>query len=471
MPKVLSREYIIAHLPLWREDPIAFFEDVIPAFKPNKQQSEVVMAIAQVGAWASIKSGHGVGKTSTLACVGLWFLSVFSDAKVPITSPSKEQLKNTFWPEFRKWHKEMAEPFKSDIDITAEKVSIKSRPDTFAVARTARKENPDALQGFHAEHLLFLVDEASGVPAKIFEVAMGALTTVDTRFALTGNPALTSGFFYDTHNKEGMSDEWIKLTISCINNSNVDPTYPAKIASQYGENSDQYRVRVLGEFPLQSAMQFIGEGLITDAIKRYLEVSNNPEIFKNEPKILGVDVARFGDDSSCVYLRQGLWSKMLLHEQLDTYALRRKVQNYFVDYHADLGCIDVGGVGAGVYDGLYNKGYPVSPVNFGSVAFNTLTYKLRRDEMWGEMKGWLKRGGAIEDIPQLKSDLKVPTYTYTVKEQTVLESKSSMKLRGEQSPDIGDALGLTFAEPWFTTINEQETRCLVKTSDDVPIFN
>ena len=134
--------------------PIEFCKDIIH-FHPTEQQLQIIEAINHPGAWVSVKSGHGVGKTSTLACLALWFISVFTESRVPITHPAKEQLKATLWPEIHKWHSQMEDPFGPAIDITAEKVSIIGREDTFAQARTCKQGSSDALQGFHAPHLLF----------------------------------------------------------------------------------------------------------------------------------------------------------------------------------------------------------------------------------------------------------------------------------------------------------------------------
>ncbi len=459
----------------WQQNPLAFCKDII-GFTPTEQQEQIINSVAQTGSWTSVKSGHGVGKTSTLACLGLWFISVFVDAKVPVTSPSKEQLKSTLWGELRKWHKRMKEPFRSAIDITSEKVVIKSREDTFIQARTARKENPDALQGFHAEHLLFLVDEASGVPSKIFEVAMGALTTVDTRFILTGNPTQNTGFFYDTFYKAGAKDRWNQFTLSCLDSDNVKDGFEEDMAAQYGRESNEFRVRVLGEFPDASNMQFIGRGLVDQAIACWNTLVEIPKLYNFNPIIFGVDVARYGDDSSVIYMRQGLYSKLLFIEKnIDTHSLAKKVGSLANDYDADSICVDVGGVGAGVYDYLFNHGYPAVDVNFGSVAEDIEQYNLRRSEIWGLMREWLRHGGAIENNEALTEELVAPEYGFTSKCQITLEAKDSIKKRTGGSPDMADALALTFGDSFCTAKKRigivTPTKGHIVTSNDVEIFN
>jgi hypothetical protein len=148
----------------------------------------------------SIRSGHGVGKTTLEAWLILWFMLTRQNCKVPVAANSQDQLRDTIWPEIGKWHRQLPEPLKAMIDVQAERVVVVQDPEgAFAVRRTASKDNPEALQGFHAEHLLFLIDEASGIPDIVFEVGMGALSTPGAKVVMAGNPTRNSGFFYDTH--------------------------------------------------------------------------------------------------------------------------------------------------------------------------------------------------------------------------------------------------------------------------------
>ena len=450
----------------WRNDPLAFCREVIN-FEPTEQQAVIIDAVRSPGAWVTVKSGHGVGKTSTLACLALWFISCFDDCKVPITHPAHEQLKSTLWPELRKWHSKMENPFRDSIEINSEKCFIKSRPDRFIQARTSRPDNPDALQGFHAEHLLFLIDEASGVSTKIFEVAFGALTTADARFLLTGNPTHTSGFFWQTFNK--YRDSWIKFTLSCIDSPNVKFEYIEKMKKQYGKDSNEYRVRVLGEFPTASSMQFIDLELVRSAMEGYKAVAEDCSLYDYAPKVLGVDVARFGDDSSCVYLRQGIYSKLIYKiKDIDTHTLACKVATLYVEYECDEIFVDLAGVGAGVFDYLFNHGYPAHGIEFGAKAAESIYFN-KRAELWGRMREWIRNGGVLEDFEELESDLTVLMYEYDVRDRIKLERKESIKKRGYASPDNADALALTFAGDYLAGGTEQ-CRIKIKTAEEDSLF-
>ena len=450
----------------WRNDPLAFCKEVIN-FEPTEQQAVIIDAVRRPGAWVTVKSGHGVGKTSTLACLALWFISCFDDCKVPITHPAREQLKSTLWPELRKWHNKMENPFRDSIEINSEKCFIKSRPDRFIQARTSRPDNPDALQGFHAEHLLFLIDEASGVSTKIFEVAFGALTTADARFLLAGNPTHTSGFFWQTFNK--YRDSWIKFTLSCIDSPNVKLEYIEKMRTQYGKDSNEYRVRVLGEFPTASSMQFIDLELVRSAMEGYTAVAEDCSLYDYAPKVLGVDVARFGDDSSCVYLRQGIYSKLVYKiKDIDTHTLACKVATLYVEYECDEIFVDLAGVGAGVFDYLFNHGYPAHGIEFGAKAAESIYFN-KRAELWGRMREWIRNGGVLEDFEELESDLTVLMYEYDVRDRIKLERKESIKKRGYASPDNADALALTFAGDYLAGGTEQ-CRTKIKTAEEDSLF-
>ena len=267
-----------------------------------------------------------------------------------------------------------------------------------------------------------------------------------------------------------------QFTLSCLDSDNVKDGFEEDMAAQYGRESNEFRVRVLGEFPDASNMQFIGRGLVDQAIACWNTLVEIPKLYNFNPIIFGVDVARYGDDSSVIYMRQGLYSKLLFIEKnIDTHSLAKKVGSLANDYDADSICVDVGGVGAGVYDYLFNHGYPAVDVNFGSVAEDIEQYNLRRSEIWGLMREWLRHGGAIEDNEALIEELVAPEYGFTSKCQITLEAKDSIKKRTGGSPDMADALALTFGDSFCTAKKRvgiiTPTKGHIVTSNDVEIFN
>ncbi len=423
----------------WRASPPLFVREALQA-QPSQQQLQALEAFAAPGARVAIKSGHGTGKSTLMSWLIFWALTCFDDVKCPVTAPTAHQLQDVLWAEVRKWGGQLPRPWRDELEVTADTIKFKSCP-SFAVARTGRKENPEALQGFHAGNLMFFVDEASGVDDVVFQVAQGALSTPGARVLMAANPTRTSGYFYNAFHRD--RDRWTRLTFSCLNSPHVAPEYAREIAESYGEESDIYRVRVLGEFPGASDLQFIPRALVDAAAGKHLAKDQ----YGFAPVILGVDVARFGDDRSIVALRQGLYCEVLWRGRgVDTMQLADRVAVLWQEHKADAVMIDAGGVGAGVCDRLRQMGHRPIDVQFGSASAlrNCLN---KRAEMWWRMRDWLRDGGAIPPDSDLRDDLTAPEYCFTTKGLVQLEKKADMKKRGLPSPDLADALALTFAVP------------------------
>lgn len=189
-------EELLEKVKEWREDANKFVIDQF-GVRPTKQQEKMLRASSKEGAHVAVKSGHGTGKSTVLSWLCLWGICCFEEVKIPCTAPTGHQLNDVLWKEIEKWRERMLEPWKSAITITRETVRI-SGLGNFAVARTGRKENPEALQGFHAKKIIFLVDEASGIADEVFAVARGALSTPGSRVIMAGNPTRMSGYFYNT---------------------------------------------------------------------------------------------------------------------------------------------------------------------------------------------------------------------------------------------------------------------------------
>ena len=185
-----------------------FVENIIGA-TPQQWQADALRAIAshdQVGS----KSGHGVGKTA-FQLVGLWWLLSHYPCKVAVTANTAHQLSDVLWSEIDKWARKLPEGFKNLLEFKSDKISLKGASDSFCVARTSRKENPEALQGFHSENMLFLVEEASGVPDVVFQAAEGALSTEGAKTVMCGNPTRSDGFFYESFHS--MRHMWKNITV------------------------------------------------------------------------------------------------------------------------------------------------------------------------------------------------------------------------------------------------------------------
>ena len=442
MDRVLM-ERIAGQIRRWRRDPVLFVREMFQA-EPTEQQKELLGAVVEPGAKVSVRSGHGTGKTTSQAWIVMWFLVCFEDVKIPCTASSQGQLRDVLWSEVALWHGKMPEWWKSQIVVSGDRVVVRGSEKTrFAVARTAGKDNPDALQGFHAKNILFMIDEASGVFDKVFEVAEGALSTKGARVVMCANPTRLTGYFYESHHKN--RDLWRRLHFSCEDSPLANEgDYIKNMEKQYGRDNDVFRVRVLGDFPNAAFNQLIPLDIIEAGQARWRDMVEKPDRFM--PKIIGVDVAPYGGDRSAIFFRQGIYSKLLWQNVGDDdVQIAGRVAEYAKEHDADAIFIDQG-AGSGVASVLRQSGFQPVLVPFGSKPLDT-RYLNKRAEMWGLMRDWLRDGGAIPDSEDLRDDLVGPLYFYSMAGKLQLEKKEDMKKRGLASPDLADALALTFAMP------------------------
>lgn len=406
-------------------------------------------------------SGHGIGKSALIAMLMCWALDTCEDTRIVITANTEQQLRTKTWPEVLKWRgmsitKDWWRLTKTGIFSLVAGHEENWRAD----AVTWSENNTEAFAGLHniGKRILVITDESSTIADKVWEVIEGALTDDGTEliWIAFGNPTHNTGRFRECFGR--FRQLW---NIDHIDSRSVDGTnkkYLDELVSTYGEDSDIVKVRVRGMFPSASSMQFIGTDVVDEARRRHVPVE------REEPIVIGVDVARFGDDHSTIYFRQGRDArsiKPIRLSQVDTMALAAKVAEQHRIYNAAMVCIDEGGVGGGVVDRLKQMGLPVVGVQFGAKPLNAVRLgngekcANRRAEMWAVMREWLK-GGAIPDDQQLADDLTGVEYSFNVRDEIQLEKKEHMKERGLASPDDGDGLALTFAVPVLPSFYEDD---------------
>ena len=447
---------------IWKRDPAQFVRDVFKA-EPSEDQLKILNGIAKPGAKISARSGHGTGKTTCLAWVILWMLCFHADCKIPCTAPSAATLFDGLWPELHKWHLVMPPFFKRKICILSTKVVVIGAENTrFASARTSRKENPEAMAGFHATNLLFIIDEASGVYEKVFEVAEGALSTPGARVIMTSNPTRLEGYFHRSQTRDRAL--WTVVHLSCLRAPYVDQAWVARMKKKYGENSSIYRIRVLGEFPKKGADILIALDLCERAQERWKDFKAGKLRWRPAPKKrAGLDVARYGDDASALVIRDGgLLIKIDKWYNLSNTELAgRMVALWHDDWFDEIYVDGTGGHGSGVIDILRDQGVPVVEVNVSTSAADP-KYGRLRDELWFRTAEWFEDESAQPMLPvdeddegnpdmdglseDLISDLVQVTYKYDLSGRLKVEDKDSMKEKLLHSPDVGDALCLTFAD-------------------------
>lgn len=423
--------------------------------EPTVQQSQLLGGIAwelgQPGPKLhySIRSGHGTGKSAALAQLAIWFLLMRPNGLIPCTAPSAHQLEDVLWKEIARWESRLLPPFKGLLEITTDRVRFKHRKDGLgeAIARTARKENPDALQGFHAAQIMYLIDEAPGVPEAIFQTAEGALTTPGAISVMAGNPTRVSGTFYRSHHEDRA--DWNCLHWSSVDSPLVAPEYAGRMARKYGRESFIYKVRVEGEFPTGNPDALISLDVAQSAVERELP----EDVWKKEPVVFGVDPARFGDDETGFCVRQG----RKVHEikgwgGLDTMQVSGRVVYEAKKWKPGFIFVDSIGIGSGVADYLrmaLGKDSMVVDVNVSERPANVDEYANFRSEMWWKGKEWFdSRGVQVPDDDTLVSELTTTNWKPDEKGRIRIETKAERKRRlgADQggSPDRADALMMTF---------------------------
>lgn len=434
-----SAQALAAELEEWGAD-LAQFARVALRAELSAQQLQICQALDVPGARVAVSSGHGTGKTAVEAWAILRNVLAYPDSRCLVTAPAGPQLHGVLLPEIALWRAKLHPYLRNQVEVVGDEVRARDNPKgRFAALRTARRDQPEALQGTHSEHLLVIAEEASGIEDTIWPVLLGSLTHPANRMLCCANPTRTNGFFWQCFH--ATRDQWTRLMLSSADSPFGGRAYADAIRAQYGEDSDIYRVRVLGQFPLASVCQLIPRALADGAAGKHLTADQ----YSHAAVVLGVDVAWQGGDRSCVYLRQGLRSEWLgTWRGIDNMRLADLVAGFEDAHHADAVFIDVGW-GTGVIDRLRQLGRKPVPVNFGSAANNAARFANKRAEMWVSCQEWLQSGGILPSRQDLIDDLTGPEYFHTPSAKLMIESKDDMRKRGLASPDEGDALVLTFA--------------------------
>lgn len=397
----------------------------------------------------SVSSGHGIGKSAMTAWLVDWIMSTRPYAQGTVTANTAPQLETKTWAQIAKWTKMCitAHWFTINTGRGAMRMYHNDYPESwFCSAQTCREENSESFAGQHAASStsFYIFDEASAVPDIIWEVAEGGLTDGEPMLFTFGNPTRNTGKFFECFNKN--RHRWAARKIDSRTVAITNKKLLAQWVADEGEDSDFVKVRVRGEFPSASSLQFIPRDMVDDAVSRELVHD------KRHTAVIGVDVARFGDDQSVVRTRVGRDARTfapLRFRQLDTMQLASRVAdhaNLLMRVYRVVIFVDGGGVGGGVVDRLRQLGFDVIEVQFGGKATDQRKYANKRAEMWGVMKEWLPTG-CIDKDDTLVTDLTGVEYSFTPGDQILLEKKEHMKARGLSSPDDGDALALTFAAP------------------------
>ncbi|HEV2674135.1 MAG TPA: hypothetical protein VGV37_06295 [Aliidongia sp.] len=433
---------------IWRERPDVFVREVF-GVEPDPWQVDVLQAFA-TNQRLSMQACKGPGKTALLAWVCWNFLLTRPHPKIAATSITAVNLADNLWTEMAKWQ------HKSPLLLAAfewQKTRIFSRqhPETWWMSarswsRTAStEEQAQTLAGLHADYIMFVLDESGGMPDAVMVAADAALSScIEGHIVQAGNPTNLEGPLYRASTVERRL--W---HVTHITADPDDPKRTPRVSVQwareqiekYGRDNAWVLVNVFGQFPPGSLNSLIGPDQVAEASKRHYRESE----YQHAARILGVDVARFGDDGSVIFPRQGLvaFTPQLLRN-VDSIQGAGAVARKWADWQADACFVDdTGGYGAGWIDGLRQLGRNPVGVPFSGAARDRRYYN-KRSEMYFECVEWIKAGGAIPPIPELAAALTQTTYTFKG-DAMILEPKDIIKAKLGYSPDHADALVMTFA--------------------------
>lgn len=397
----------------------------------------------------STSSGHGIGKSCMTAWITRWIMDTRRDAKGIVTANTSEQLRTKTWSELAKWHNMALTKHWWILNAGgggSMNMYHRVRKETWRVdAQTCREENSEAFAGLHAANStpFYIFDEASAIPDKIFEVREGGLTDGEPMTFDFGNGTRNSGRFHRNmtgrlrshYRRRQIDSRSVKIT----NKKLLD-----RWVSDYGIDSDFVKVRVLGQFPSSSSLQFIS----TAAVARCQQLE--PFVAPTDPVVIGADIARYGDNKTVIRARHGrdasVYPKIVLEKQ-NTMKAAEEIVKFAERINADAVFIDGDGVGGGVVDRCRQLGLDVIEVNGGMTATDA-KYANIRSQCWGNMRDAIDDGISIDPNDEdLQLDLTALEFGYNVRNRIQLERKEDAMKRGIASPDEADALALTYCHP------------------------
>ena len=403
-------------------------------------------------------SGHGIGKSATVAWLILWAFCTFPDTRGTITANTETQLKTKTWAELGKWYNLCF--FSRDYFTLTATALFSKDPDRERTWRIDMvpwsKKNPAAFAGLHnqGKRILLIFDEASEIDDIIWETAEGALTDIDTQilWLVFGNPTRNVGRFRDCFSGGSHSEHWHTTQIDSRSVRITNKSRFEKWIRSYGEDSDFVRIRVLGQFPRLGEQEFFSAMDIDEAMAREV-----PYTDRSTPLALGVDVARYGSNNSVIFPRKGRDARSIGRESyngINTTELSNRVFSCFERWRPDGIFVDGGGVGGGVVDQCRNMRLAVVEVLFG--AKDDITgifvdtpgerYADKRAAMYGALRAWLK-SGALPPDPELKKTMLAIKYIFDKQDRIRLIAKEDIDDAHNLILDDLDALALTFGGP------------------------
>lgn len=431
---------------LWQDEVLAYLENMLLAglLQPDQVISEAIQI--------AVKSGHNIGKSALVCWLILWALSTREDTKGVVTANTEKQLRLKLWSELAKWHRLFIAKSMFKVTATSIQASDPDREKEWRIdAIPWSEDNPEAFAGLHnlGKRILVIFDEASGIVDKIWETIDGVMNEAGTEliWLCTGNPTRNVGRFRECFDPDGQGQFWKTFSVDSRQVSFTNKERIQKAIDLWGEDNDYIKVRWLGLFPASSAAQLIS----SDDLK--LAMNREVQSFYGEALIIGVDVARYGDNESVITFRRGKDARTipaLRFRGLNNVELANQIASQMAKHNPDAVMIDGGGVGGGVIDTLRSWGHSPMEVQFGSAGSIPLGGEHaanKRAEMYLSFRTWLKEGGCLQNSTELYNQFVSVEYTHSkakhMKEAIILTPKEEM----DESPDWADAIACTFAFP------------------------
>lgn len=435
---------------MWGLDPQINKTDPFVKWKNiTRQQARIVQAVKDWVNWGknkiTIRSGHGIWKSSILSIIVLWYLFCFKDCQVPCTAPTQSQIYDVLWKEISIWLNRMPEGIKAQYERQGDYIRMKDNPVVwFARARTGKKENTEALAWVHADHVLLLADEASGVADEIFEASKWALTNPHVLFIMISNPTRLDGYFYRSHTK--YADQFKCLWFNSEESPIVDQAFVDNIIQENWIDSDQYRIRVKWMFPTDS--------WITD--DWYIKMFNLDEIefvpnAPFRPNVMGVDPAGQWKDQTIIVARDSFYAKILSRQQTSTdLSVAELVVSNASSYDIPIENIvyDNFWVWANLGMEMSNLGRPIG-LNVGHKAQNPALFENIRAEIFWRVRERVKKGWKLIWSKESRKDLNMIEYKRGLNGKIKIMPKDEMRKKFGKSPDVADALAMSFFRTVF----------------------
>lgn len=421
--------------------------------EPDPAQARVLDAFPTCPRIA-MQSCTGSGKTATLAWLAWNFLLTRPHPIIGATSITASNLKSNLWSELARWYG-ISPLLQSAFELQKSQIISREFPATWKLEARAFAGDADAttvanaLRGLHAKYVMWLLDETGAYPEAVLPTCEAIFSgdPVEAHIVQAGNPTNLGGPLYQAATKSRR--HWFVVEITADPDDphrtpRVSIDHARKHIETYGRDNPWVLVNIFGKFPPSSFNALIGPDEITEAFRR------SPREYEigRAPKIIGVDVARFGDDRSVMAKREGiLMHPFRIARNVDSTAGAGWVLREFLEFQASAIFVDgTGGFGSGWVDQLRALGQAPIEVHFSAEAGNKARYANKRTEMYFDFVEWIRRGGALPETPELVAELSMTTYTFK-DDKMILEPKEDVKAKIGHSPDISDAAALTFAYP------------------------